>query len=246
MQKKTIYLNGKFKNVMVISDLHFPVEHPEALDFLEALKQKCKPDLCVQIGDLVDLHNFSRYKIDPNFISPIDEIEKGKEKLARMQEIFPKLYVVWGNHDVRIKDRAKEAGIPDIALKEFVDLYDIYRKNWHFCYTLILNEKNERLKTMFIHGKKADPVQLSLLEQFHTLQGHYHTKPIANYGANTQALRWGMNVGCLVDQNHICFDYAKLNTRKFILGSGVIENNNPKFYPMWLDKKGRWLGKGTL
>ena len=246
MQKKTIHLKGDYKRILVISDIHFPVEHPEALDFLEAMKEKYKPDLCVQIGDLVDLHNFSRYKIDPNYISPIDEIEKGKAKLRELQILFPKLYIVWGNHDIRIKDRAKEAGIPDIALKEFIDLYDIYRANWHFCYSLIINGRDERRRIMMVHGKMNDPVKLAVRESHNVVQGHYHTKPIVDYEANSKRAIWGMNVGCLVDQNHICFDYAKLNTRKFLLGSGIIENGTPKFCPMWLDDNGKWYGKNSL
>ena len=243
---KTLKLKGDYKRIMVISDLHFPVEHPEALDFLEAMKDKYRPDLCVQIGDLVDLHNFSRYKKDPNFISPVDEIERGKAKLRELQILFPKLYIVWGNHDVRIKDRAKEAGIPDIALKDFVDLYDIFRPNWHFCYSLTLNDRDERRRVLFIHGKKSDPVKLALEEGYNIVQGHYHTKPLVDWAANSKRLIWGMNVGCLVNNNHICFDYAALNTRKFILGSGIIENGTPKFIPMYLDDKSRWYGKSSL
>ena len=44
----------KYKSVLVISDLHIPYHHPQAFDFLKALKAKYKPDHVVNIGDELD------------------------------------------------------------------------------------------------------------------------------------------------------------------------------------------------
>jgi predicted phosphodiesterase len=44
----------KYKSVLVISDLHIPYHHPQAFDFLQALKTKYKPDHIVNIGDELD------------------------------------------------------------------------------------------------------------------------------------------------------------------------------------------------
>ena len=239
---KTKEVKGEHKKILVISDIHFPVEHRDTLDFLYDLKQKWKPDLCVQIGDIVDLHNFSRYKKEPSFISPADEIKKGMEKIQSMQQVFPDLIMVMGNHDVRIKDRAKEVGIPDTCLKDFRDIYEIHSKGWSFCDVLRLNWKDERKRVLMIHGKSKKPLKIATTEGCNYVQGHFHENPCVEYEANSHKLLWAMNVGCLVDRKHICFGYSNINLRKFILGVGLIENNMPKYSPMLLNDKGRWTG----
>ena len=39
-----------YKSILCISDLHIPYHHPQAFDFLKALKKKIKPDLIVNGG----------------------------------------------------------------------------------------------------------------------------------------------------------------------------------------------------
>ena len=54
---------------------------------------------------------------------------------------------------------------------------------------------------------------------------------------------WAMNVGCLINQKSMAFDYAKNFRTRFIVGCGIILNGIPRLLPMVLDKKGRWIGK---
>mgnify|MGYP003679021094 CR=1 FL=1 len=45
-----------YKSILCISDLHIPYHHPQAFDFLKALKKKINPDLIVCGGDELDKH----------------------------------------------------------------------------------------------------------------------------------------------------------------------------------------------
>ena len=59
----------KYKSVLVISDLHIPYHHPDAFEFLKALKKKYKPDLVVNIGDEIDQHSISMHDSNPDLPS---------------------------------------------------------------------------------------------------------------------------------------------------------------------------------
>ena len=240
----TFYLNRKCKSILIISDTHFPVHHPDTFKFVKALKKKYKPDLVVQIGDIVDLNNFSRYDKDPNFISPIDELTKAIKNVKEFQRIFEELYITTGNHDFRIADKAEKAGLPEGCLKDLKDVLQIYRPKWKFCRDLKLNWKDEKRRILFSHTMYADVIKTVGLEGANVVHGHSHTKGETKFLANSHALHYGMTVGCLANQKHICFNYSKKLGKKFILGSGVICNDIPRFIPMFLDDRGRW--EGTL
>jgi hypothetical protein len=55
--------------VLVIPDLHCPFEHPDALEFLRAVKKRFMPSVFVCLGDEIDAHAFSRYPKDPDGMS---------------------------------------------------------------------------------------------------------------------------------------------------------------------------------
>ena len=54
---------------------------------------------------------------------------------------------------------------------------------------------------------------------------------------------WGMNVGCLIDDQKLAFEYNKINPNKPMLGTGVVVEGVPLLIPMILDAKGNWNGK---
>ena len=54
---------------------------------------------------------------------------------------------------------------------------------------------------------------------------------------------FGMNVGCLINQKSMAFNYAKNFKTRFILGCGIILNGIPRLLPIVINKKGDWIGK---
>ena len=61
-----------YKAILCISDLHIPYHHPQAFDFLKALKKKLNPDLIVNGGDELDKHALSFHDSDPDLPSAGD------------------------------------------------------------------------------------------------------------------------------------------------------------------------------
>ena len=57
---------AKYKSVLVISDMHIPYHHPDALAFLTALKRQFKFDHIVNIGDELDQHAITMHEHNPD------------------------------------------------------------------------------------------------------------------------------------------------------------------------------------
>jgi hypothetical protein len=75
------------------------------------------------------------------------------------------------------------------------------------------------------------------------VQGHYHTKFLLSWWANTDDLFFGMQVGCLINQKSLAFAYAKNFNTRFILGCSVIIDSVPRLLPMVLNNKVDWIGR---
>jgi hypothetical protein len=75
-----------------------------------------------------------------------------------------------------------------------------------------------------------------------TVIGHIHAFAGIQWNANPRHLFFGFNVGCLIDRHLYAFKYGKKFKNKPILGVGLIENGIPKYIPMLLNQKGRWIG----
>ena len=96
----------KYKSVLVISDLHIPYHHPQAFDFLQALKTKYKPDHIVNIGDELDCHAMSMHDSDPDLYSAGHELAASISYIQKLEKIFPKMVLVHSNHSSMLFRRA--------------------------------------------------------------------------------------------------------------------------------------------
>ena len=63
--------------VLIISDLHMPYQHPQAINFLAKLHKKWKFTRVFSIGDIFDLASVQVERpSDPEVESPIFEVSK--------------------------------------------------------------------------------------------------------------------------------------------------------------------------
>ena len=225
-------------SVLVISDLHIPYHHQDAFEFLKALKKKYKPDLIVNIGDELDHHAISMHEHNPDLMSAGDELKQSKEYVKELEKIFPRMTLVHSNHSSLVYRRALKYGLPKDYLKsynEFLGVGDGWK--WVDDLTVTLSDNS---RCFFTHGMSADVLKVAQQYGMNTVQGHYHTKFCIGYYSNPDALVWGMQVGCLINQKSMAFDYAKNFKSRFIVGCGMIIDGQPKLMPMVLDKDGRW------
>tara|TARA_R110000796_G_C14438748_1_gene422051 strand:- start:1 stop:708 length:708 start_codon:yes stop_codon:yes gene_type:complete len=232
---------SKHKKILVISDLHLPYHRdPDAFRFLKEIKKIHKPDFVVSIGDLLDQHALSFHDSNADLFSAGHELKKAKEYVKELESIFPELIEIDSNHSSMIFRRAVKHGLPRAYLKDYGDFLET--KKWKWVDDLVITLPNKQ-RCLFTHGRSADVLKISQSNGMNCVQGHYHTKFLIEYWSNPDNLFWGMQVGCLINQKSLAFEYAKNFKTRFIMGCGMIIDSQPKLMPMVLDNKGKWIGK---
>ena len=226
--------------VLIISDLHAPYHHPDAIRFLAAIKKKYKPDRVINIGDEVDYHAMSFHDSDPDLRSASDELQEAILAIRAIESLFPKVDVIESNHGSLAYRRAKAHGFPRQLIRPYKEVLGTPGWNWHFDLTITLSNGQ---KCYFVHSKGANVLQVSQSMGMCVIQGHHHEKFGASYWSNPLALNWGFQVGCLIDKDSLAFEYGKSNLKRPIIGCGMIIDGQPRPMPMILKKGGRWTGK---
>ena len=224
--------------ILVVSDTHFPFHHPDTLEFLAAVKDTYRPDCVVHIGDEVDNHALSFHDSDPDLDSAGPELTKARKCIAELHKMFPKMHLLESNHGSLVYRKAKAHGIPVAAIKSYRDILEVGPGwTWHKDLTLRMSDGKY---VYFHHGKLGDALKVSLSMSMSAVQGHYHGKFGVQYWGNPLGLYWGMQVGCLINDQSLAFAYNKADLPRPIIGTGIILSGQPKLLPMVLNRGGRW------
>lgn len=231
----------KYSKVFVIGDLHIPFHHRSAFAFLKAVKEKYKPDLVINIGDELDQHAISMHDSNPDLPSAGDELKTSKTYIKELEKIFPKMILIHSNHSSLVYRRALKYGLPREYLRSYNEFLGV-GKDWQWIDDLTITLSDDS-RCFFTHGMSADVLKLAMQMGKHCVQGHYHSKFSIGYFSNPDELIWGMQVGCLTSQSSMAFDYAKNFKNRFIMGSGMIIDGQPKLIPMVFGKDGEWIKK---
>lgn len=119
-------------NYLVISDLHIPYQHQDALEFLWAVKGRYQCKHILNVGDIVDHHAGSYHESEPDALSAEEEYMEAKKILKKYKQAFPRMEITTGNHDLIPTRKLKTAGLPMTMLDDFNKLYNLGAGwNWH-------------------------------------------------------------------------------------------------------------------
>ena len=228
------------KRILVISDMHLPYQHKDAIKFLAEIKKEFKPDRVINIGDLLDFHAISMHTHDPDLASAGHELTMARKYVKELESIYPQVTEVDSNHSSLVYRRAIKYGMSREFLREYGEF--LGTKKWKWVDDLTLTMSNGQ-RCFFTHGRSADVLKVSQTMGMSAVQGHYHTKFVVSYWANPDNLFFAMNVGCLINQKSLSMNYAKNFRTRFILGCGVILDGIPRLLPMVLNDKGDWIKK---
>jgi len=240
---EALSIPDKANRILVIPDMHAPYEHPDALAFLEAVRDRVKPDLVVNVGDELDYHALSFHDSDPNLDAAGAELERGKIVMRKLYSLFPTMLICHSNHGSMQYRRAKAHGIPVQMIKRYRDVVvpDTYgAPGWSWRY-------GWRIQTalgtvLFKHQSSGAVLQDAAHNNCNLVVGHQHGLFSVEYAASTDRLYWGMYVGCLIDKDALAFAYGKHSRNKPILGCGIVIDGVPALVPMLLNDQGRWVG----
>jgi hypothetical protein len=230
-----------YKSILIISDLHYPFNHPDVIAFLRAIKAKFKPDKVVSLGDEIDGNSISFHDREPDLMSPREELETAISRLQPLYKLFPEVDLVESNHGSLVYRRGKYAGLPRHVLKGYREVIQAPKGwKWHSDLKLKMSDGN---KVYICHGRSANGLKLSQSMGMSTCQGHYHSTFEAQYWGNSEGLYWSVIAGCLIDNDSLAFSYNKLQLKRPVIGCVVILDGHPKLLPMVLDSDGRWIKK---
>lgn len=230
----------KAKSVLVISDLHCPYQHPDAIKFLAACKKKFAPDTVICIGDETDQHALSYHESNPDLPAAGDELEQAIEALKPIYKLFPKCTVIESNHGSMVLRKAITGGIPLKAIKSYNDILES-PKGWKWVFDVIV--QTELGPIYFCHGKSGAAGRLASQYGMSTIQGHFHEKAQITYISTPEKLMFDAHTGCLADDKSLALGYNKINPKRPIVSVIVVLNGVPQIVPMILLKGGRWSGK---
>jgi predicted phosphodiesterase len=222
-------LKKVYKKILVLPDIHFPFANWDALKQAKKWHDKHKPDLVIQLGDITDQKIWSRWQSDVDDYSPSKEFEMAERDMKKLHKMFPKMIILRGNHDERIKLRAIEAGIPG---NMFSDVNEIFNyKGWEWIprgEELIV--KTLRGDIMFMHGDEmgGNVAQKTRRLGRSVIQGHTHKASIT-YSNSSLGHFFGAEMGCLMDVQSKAARYAQSNPVGLSIGFGVVKYGVPYF-----------------
>ena len=234
-------LDKVYHCILHIPDQHAPYAHPDALDFLAAVKAAFPVDLVVNAGDEADGHAISFHDSDPNLDSAGVELEKAKAWLSDLAFIFPEQLVCSSNHGSLVYRKAKVHGIPAQMIKSYRDILfpGGKAKRWSWADSWIV--QTPLGPVMFRHSS-SNPLGDAAHSRCNLMVGHAHTKLEVQYTESTDFMYWGATGGCLIDRDSPAFAYAT-GAKKAAIGCTVILEGRPMIIPMIRDQNNRWIGR---
>lgn len=230
-------------SVLAFSCTQAPYHHPDALDFLEAVKNQFQPEFIVCCGDEADHKSLKRIYTHPDDMSPQEELERTREFLADLFIIFPEAVCLTSNHVAdRISFAQAQANLASPWLVPWRDLIGA-PETWIWRDYLIMGH------WLFEHGHKVSKgsrasIQEDTVKRFgrplSVIRGHHHSefgehiKPV--WVTPERQIRMAY-VGCLMDRKEVT--YTRTAT---MLGCVVILHGAIRAIPLVTDRHGRWVG----
>lgn len=217
-------------NVLALPDLHAPFHDWKALEWAASLINTYNITKVIQLGDITDSYAWSRWGKDTDAESPQKEFDKLRIAMHRIQELFPQLTIVVGNHDTRMLARATDSGIPSDLLKGLNELFPFEGWDWH----LKRGKPFIHNGIAYLHGDElAGGLNTALAAErlgMSVVYGHTHQGRLM-YSQSCIEERFGMQCGCLIDTEAYSMRYAKLNANKVWKGVGIILDGVPHLIP---------------
>lgn len=210
--------------VFIVSDTHFPFHDVDAyLKMMKLIKAE-KPNVVIQIGDLLDQYVFSKYTRKMS-ITPDQDVGEGLHMANKFWEdvrkALPRVscYQILGNHDVRITKRISEK-LPEMA--EYFGISDLYK----FKGVKVLKSDRDFLTldgVIYCHGWLSKSIDHAKHFNKPTVHGHRHRPCIEVDGP-----LWSMDVGYLADKDATPLSYTMSKHSRWRLACGIVEDAHPR------------------
>lgn len=92
-------------HAVILSDIHFPFEAPDALNLARAITEDVAPDIIILNGDIMDFFGISQYPVPPSRrVGFAKELEGSRERLHQLLAWGSTQWIyIEGNHEYRLR-----------------------------------------------------------------------------------------------------------------------------------------------
>lgn len=213
--------------ILFISDMHIPYNHPKLLPFLEGLKRRYDPTRVICVGDELDKHAMSFHDSDPDLPSAGDELKRSLPVIKEVEKLFPEMDLVDSNHGSMVYRKAKAHGMPRRYIRSYNEVLEV-GEGWKWFMDLTIDMSEFDVPDVYVHhGKSNKAIRTSQAMSMSHVCGHFHESFGIEYWANPKGLYYGMNIGCLIDDEQLAFAYNNSNLKRPIIGTGLIIEGIP-------------------
>jgi hypothetical protein len=220
-----------------------PLNHPDALPFLEAVKAEWKPDLVVCMGDEADLTFLKKAFMSADGPGPVAELEQVRAFMAETARIFPQMLLLTSNHvHSRIKFAQAQGNIPTMMLRSWRDVVSA-PPGWEWRDFIIARDHLWEHGNDISKGSRGSIVEETIKRFGRPLcisRGHQHSehglhvKPV--WITPTRQI-WLAYVGALMDPKRVSYTRAPCVT-----GCAITYRGTHIPIPMEKNRHGRWTG----
>jgi hypothetical protein len=209
--------------VLAIPDLHIPGMLDTYPDFLWDTYKSWGCNKVVLLGDVFNFGALSFHLKRTSDMNADAEIEAARLQVKRLVKMFPEADILVGNHDDLPGRQCDVVNIPRIMLRSFNDFWCMPKTwRWHKRFSQVVIDG-----VIYQHGDQGAggkfPALVNAQNEFRSVvQGHHHTSFGCVAHANSKSYVFGMQCGTGCDHHNPIFDYAKIFTKKPIVGCGVV------------------------
>lgn len=235
------------RTTLVVPDLQMPFHDPLALKKIVQVAETVQPDQIVQVGDLIDFPQVSRWtkgtvgEYTETLQEHIDQVRD--EFFSPMRRVAPKATFLWkaGNHDQRIYDYVKKYGYPLKSLRalSMENLFELEKFDVEYVRDIRIISTHTKLLHGHENGGYAPNIsawknkyRLKHGSQFNYVFGHTHTPGLDSwaFGENgTVKNRWIMNAGSIMDPHHAT--YLADGSPDWTMSFGFLRDDGKATYP---------------
>lgn len=230
-QKREIKISN-YTKIVILGDIHFPWCDANAISMVYAILSQEKPDIVIQIGDLMDLYSQSRFPRSLNVYTPETEESLGfkmsQEMWYTINKIVPnaKKFQLIGNHDIRpLKNVIQKWPEGEHWIKE------VFKSKFTFEAVRTIYDPTEELiidDIAIIHGYLSSLGQHRDYAQMNVITGHSHRGGVSYRPLKNKTL-WELNVGFLGDPYSKALSYRPQKIHNWTVGMGIVDKYGPRF-----------------
>lgn len=195
-QRVTVVLPDQQYGFRRVDDELIPTHDREAIDAALAVTRAAKPDRIVNLGDYVDLPEWSsKFLVTPDFVLTTQPaIDEGYRDLCRQRAICDTVDILEGNHDDRMAIAVARNALAAFGLRRADDppeawpvmsvpnllRVDELGVTYHAGYpanrTKVTKGTDELTPLVAIHGERLDVMKLAKESRQSYIQGHIHRR----------------------------------------------------------------------